>query len=186
MYPYSVSSYTNDIYGLVIMMVFFVLLTVGFIFELGKNALSIDSRQTYSYNNEDTVTPHIFISKDNPPLNSSFISVFTLAISRARKISLLPLEREKKNFKNKGLFSTHSCKLNKENTFYIPLYDNEQLILVPVVSTDTITFEPDLTKPIQKFNPIPNNETDSRKAIEKAITIFKNSDLCVCDLKQVS
>lgn len=55
-YPYSVSSYTNDIYGLVVMMVFFVLLTLGFIFELGKNALTIDSRQTYSYRNNDTRT----------------------------------------------------------------------------------------------------------------------------------
>jgi NADH-ubiquinone oxidoreductase chain 3 len=56
-YPYSVSSYTNDIYGLVVMMVFFVLLTLGFIFELGKNALTIDSRQTSSYSNNDTTTP---------------------------------------------------------------------------------------------------------------------------------
>ena len=56
-YPYSVSSYTNDIYGLVIMIVFFVLLTLGFIFELGKNALTIDSRQTSSYSNGDTATP---------------------------------------------------------------------------------------------------------------------------------
>jgi NADH-ubiquinone oxidoreductase chain 3 len=46
-YPYSVSSYTNDVYGLIIMMLFFVLLILGFIFELGKNALSIDSKQTY-------------------------------------------------------------------------------------------------------------------------------------------
>src|SRR6195952_2389210 len=45
-YPYSVSSYTNDIYGLIIMIIFFIMLTLGFIFELGKNALSIDSRQT--------------------------------------------------------------------------------------------------------------------------------------------
>src|SRR3982750_1740123 len=60
-YPYSVSSYTNDIYGLVIMMVFFVLLTLGFIFELGKNALSIDSKQT-TFNNEDRSTPHAFSS----------------------------------------------------------------------------------------------------------------------------
>jgi len=30
------------------MMVFFVLLTLGFVFELGKNALTIDSRQTSS------------------------------------------------------------------------------------------------------------------------------------------
>ena len=60
-YPYSVSSYTNDIYGLVIMMVFFVLLTLGFIFELGKNALTIDSRQTSSYSNGKTPTPHWFL-----------------------------------------------------------------------------------------------------------------------------
>lgn len=44
-YPYSVSGHNNDIYGLVIMILFFVLLTLGFIFELGKNALSIDSKQ---------------------------------------------------------------------------------------------------------------------------------------------
>ena len=60
-YPYSVSSYTNDIYGLVVMMVFFVLLTLGFVFELGKNALTIDSRQT-SYNNGDLSTPHGYAS----------------------------------------------------------------------------------------------------------------------------
>jgi NADH-ubiquinone oxidoreductase chain 3 len=62
-YPYSVSSYTNDAYGLIIMMLFFVLLTLGFIFELGKNALTIDSRQTSSYNNVDTTTPVSFIAK---------------------------------------------------------------------------------------------------------------------------
>lgn len=64
-YPYSVSSYTNDIYGLVIMMVFFVLLTLGFIFELGKNALTIDSRQTFLYEKEEVVTQHVFISVTN-------------------------------------------------------------------------------------------------------------------------
>jgi NADH-ubiquinone oxidoreductase chain 3 len=45
-YPYVVSAYLNSIYGLVIMLIFFVLLTVGLIFELGKNALVIDSKQT--------------------------------------------------------------------------------------------------------------------------------------------
>jgi len=75
-YPYSVSSYTNDIYGLVIMMVFFVLLTLGFIFELGKNALTIDSRQTSSYNNADTTTPVSFIAKSYSTLKgSSFLSI---------------------------------------------------------------------------------------------------------------
>jgi len=44
-YPYIVSAYTNSIYGLIIMLVFFFILTLGFVFELGKNALKIDSRQ---------------------------------------------------------------------------------------------------------------------------------------------
>jgi NADH-ubiquinone oxidoreductase chain 3 len=44
-YPYIVSAYTNGIYGLIIMLVFFFILTLGFVFELGKNALKIDSRQ---------------------------------------------------------------------------------------------------------------------------------------------
>lgn len=60
-YPYSVSSYTNDAYGLSIMMLFFVLLTLGFIFELGKNALSIDSKQTSISNNKNISNTQIFI-----------------------------------------------------------------------------------------------------------------------------
>src|SRR6476620_4735966 len=47
-YPYVVSAYTNVIYGLIIMLVFFFILTLGFVFELGKNALKIDSRQMNS------------------------------------------------------------------------------------------------------------------------------------------
>jgi len=47
-YPYAVSSYINSIYGLIVMLIFLILLTLGFVFELGKNALSISSRQ---YNN---------------------------------------------------------------------------------------------------------------------------------------
>jgi len=74
-YPYSVSSYSNDIYGLVIMMVFFVLLTLGFIFELGKNALTIDSRQTLSYSNDHTATIHVFT---NLILKSKIMPLITL------------------------------------------------------------------------------------------------------------
>lgn len=47
-YPYIVSAYTNNIYGLVIMLVFFLILTLGFAYELGKNALNIESRQMHS------------------------------------------------------------------------------------------------------------------------------------------
>lgn len=47
-YPYVVSAYNNGIYGLIIMLIFFLALTLGFAFELGKNALKIDSRQMFS------------------------------------------------------------------------------------------------------------------------------------------
>src|ERR1700728_1558776 len=55
-YPYVVSSYTNGIYGLVIMLIFFLALTLGFAFELGKNALKIDSRQMLILNNNNKNT----------------------------------------------------------------------------------------------------------------------------------
>jgi NADH-ubiquinone oxidoreductase chain 3 len=45
-YPYIVSAYTNDIYGLLIMLIFFLILTLGFTFELGKKALNVDTIQS--------------------------------------------------------------------------------------------------------------------------------------------
>ena len=51
-YPYIVSAYVNDIYGLIIMLIFFLLLTLGFAFELGKNALKIDTKQIFSLFNK--------------------------------------------------------------------------------------------------------------------------------------
>lgn len=44
-YPYIVSTYVNNLYGLIVMLIFFIILTIGFIYELGKNALTINSRQ---------------------------------------------------------------------------------------------------------------------------------------------
>ena|ERR1700761_888687 len=54
-YPYVVSSYTNGIYGLIIMLVFFLVLTLGFAFEIGKKALTIDSRQSNNSNNNNKI-----------------------------------------------------------------------------------------------------------------------------------
>lgn len=47
-YPYIVSAYINSIYGLIIMLIFFLVLTAGFSFEIGKNALKIESRQSFN------------------------------------------------------------------------------------------------------------------------------------------
>jgi len=52
-FPYIVSAYFNGIYGLIIMLFFFLVLTLGFAFELGKNALKIESKQTYSFNTKN-------------------------------------------------------------------------------------------------------------------------------------
>jgi NADH-ubiquinone oxidoreductase chain 3 len=54
-YPYVVSAYTNNIYGLMIMLIFFLALTLGFAFELGKNALKIDSKQTEVLSNKISI-----------------------------------------------------------------------------------------------------------------------------------
>jgi NADH-ubiquinone oxidoreductase chain 3 len=54
-YPYVVSAYSNGIYGLMIMLIFFLALTLGFAFELGKNALKIDSRQMEVLSNKTSV-----------------------------------------------------------------------------------------------------------------------------------
>ena len=65
-YPYSVSSYINGVYGLVVMLLFFILLTLGFIFELGKKALDIPSRQT-------RLLLEYFRNYANPPKPNTFI-----------------------------------------------------------------------------------------------------------------
>ena len=47
-YPYSVSAYVNSTYGLIIMCLFTLILTLGFTFEIGKDALIINHRQNYN------------------------------------------------------------------------------------------------------------------------------------------
>jgi NADH-ubiquinone oxidoreductase chain 3 len=44
-FPFAVSEYVNSIYGLIITLGFIGIITIGFVFELGKSALKIDSRQ---------------------------------------------------------------------------------------------------------------------------------------------
>ena len=65
-YTYVVSAYSNGIYGLVIMLIFFLALTLGFAFELGKNALKIDSRQIVSLFNRKTNSLFSTLSSMHP------------------------------------------------------------------------------------------------------------------------
>lgn len=48
-YPFGLSIYDNGIYGLIVVLIFIGIITAGFVFELGKNALKIDSRQSNNY-----------------------------------------------------------------------------------------------------------------------------------------
>ena len=45
LFPLALSGYVNDIYGIIIALIFVFVITIGFIFELGKGALKIDSKQ---------------------------------------------------------------------------------------------------------------------------------------------
>jgi NADH-ubiquinone oxidoreductase chain 3 len=45
-YPYSVSAYNNSSYGLLFVVAFLLILTAGFVFEFGRGALKINSRQS--------------------------------------------------------------------------------------------------------------------------------------------
>jgi len=76
-YPYVVSAHTNGIYGLVIMLIFFLALTLGFAFELGKNALKIDSKQMFTLSNNKAVSV-AYISGFSYALNTNTLKRFTL------------------------------------------------------------------------------------------------------------
>ena len=44
-FPFALSTYINNAYGLLIALIFIIIVTIGFIFELGKGALKIESKQ---------------------------------------------------------------------------------------------------------------------------------------------
>ena len=50
MFPFGVSAYYIGTYGLGVVLVFTIIVTLGFVFELAKGALKIDSRQNIKEN----------------------------------------------------------------------------------------------------------------------------------------
>ena len=76
-YPYVVSAYTNGIYGLIIMLVFFLVLTLGFVFELGKNALKIESKQNLAYNDKlNSDKGSLSLTHLKPPRKQNYSTIF--------------------------------------------------------------------------------------------------------------
>jgi NADH-ubiquinone oxidoreductase chain 3 len=63
-YPFGLSGYENGIYGLIIVLIFIGIITAGFVFELGKNALKIDSKQSNNYYNRSKQFVNTFIENN--------------------------------------------------------------------------------------------------------------------------
>jgi NADH-ubiquinone oxidoreductase chain 3 len=79
LYPYANSAYENNIYGLCIVLIFIVIITIGFVYELGKNALRIDSKQyklnyieKIKYKNNDIISNIDIVEKDIYVINKNF------------------------------------------------------------------------------------------------------------------
>ena len=124
-YPYVVSAYTNGIYGLAIMLIFFLVLTLGFAFELGKNALKIDSRQMFSTPKVETEVTVTLISALN--LYSRCINIIYKTISRLLKILFYNVPSNSYTFIKYPLKS--SLHLNSVYLILIALSNNADMII---------------------------------------------------------
>lgn len=76
-FPYALSGYRNNIYGLSITILVLIVITLGFVFELGRGALHIDSRQSIKL--PDTSKNHVveLIAKTTGNLNSNKVNIST-------------------------------------------------------------------------------------------------------------
>lgn len=84
-FPFAVSEYVNNIYGLIITLGFISIITIGFVYELGKGALKIPSRQqTYTVKNQPLIHISYIETKSAKTLQSS-IFPFTISIKKGRK-----------------------------------------------------------------------------------------------------
>ena len=113
LYPYALSTYENGIYGLVIMLIFTTVITIGFIYELGSGALEIDSRQNSSISSSQLQNPHLIKSSCIP----SFIGIRSLIpLRKYNSLSNFSLCRSvstnsNKNYSNKSIHRTCLQKL---------------------------------------------------------------------------
>jgi NADH-ubiquinone oxidoreductase chain 3 len=77
-FPFAVSQSNNDIYGLVIVLIFLVIVTIGFIYELGKGALKIDSKQNIGGLRDNTTNTSIsFVEKKSSITNNSSNTLYS-------------------------------------------------------------------------------------------------------------
>jgi NADH-ubiquinone oxidoreductase chain 3 len=73
-FPFAVSGYVNNIYGLIVALLFIGIITIGFVFELGKSALKIESRQVVTLLKVKSSNLTEVISSNNIPKAYTFTS----------------------------------------------------------------------------------------------------------------
>ena len=64
-FPFAVSEYINNLYGLIVTLIFIIIVTIGFIFELGKSALKIDSKQNLNISKKTDFYNIIYMNNTN-------------------------------------------------------------------------------------------------------------------------
>lgn len=120
-YPYIVSAYTNCIYGLVVMLIFFIILTLGFVFELGKKALNIESRQVFTLSNHN----FIIINKINLKTTNNY-NIFRCYHSKTSLFKTNVKYISSPNLSN--IFG-----LNTNNRFYLSNSDSLRLFSTCII-----------------------------------------------------
>jgi len=105
-FPYAVSSYNNSYYGLVFAILFLLILSAGFVFEIGRGALQINSRQTGYLESSNFSDPYTFVNSSTKRLNGR---------SKPNNLYHSPLQRRS--------YST-ACK--PKGSFPFPVYTNAE------------------------------------------------------------
>lgn len=118
-YPYLVSAYTNGVYGLSVMLIFLLALTLGFAFELGKKALSFDSRQISNSRVKQSSNAGVLGGYTFIPANKGRRSYSSSNYNKAIDYSIsLHSKRKTTNFIsiNVRYFSTSTLKLKLDSS----------------------------------------------------------------------
>ncbi len=115
LYPFVVSSYVNNIYGLIVMLIFSFVITIGFIFEIGRGALHISSRQNWQHNTPNkTIETMSFIGSKEVKRYYS-----TKRTSESREIELEAEDEKVKSFMRQAYDAMKGINLDSNNPFVI-------------------------------------------------------------------
>jgi NADH-ubiquinone oxidoreductase chain 3 len=109
-FPFSVSEYINDLYGLAVALFFVSVVTLGFAFEIGKNALKISSKQyAPTIKDSSSYIPNISFIKTNTKINTNphINNIFGVRKFSTSRCLLAPFNNGHPDKKNSDLSKSH-------------------------------------------------------------------------------